>query len=465
MKYANIAPTSLRLTLVLVAALPLLLALIAVVWVARYQFDDLAQTQSGIIQSVFLQARKEEILDFVQLGRRTIAQIDTKAAGLEPAKREALAVLRQIDLGDDHYFFVYDLQGNNLMHPRLPNLEGKNHWEMRDSSGSLIIQRLTKQAIAGGGFVDYMWHRPSTSREERKLGYVEVVPEFGWMMGTGLYLDHLQETQALVIQSTTLAMEKTRNQVLLIASAALLLVTVGGLLLNLREQRSADEKLRVMAHRVVSSQEDERTRVSRELHDGISQMLASAKFSLETALVQIEQNQTKVVVPLKSCMTLLQRLMKDVNRISHNLRPSMLDDFDLTNAMTQMAREFSERTGVAVDVKISELPSISSNVATAIFRVTQEALSNIEKHAGAHQVHLQLTHKAPHLELVIRDDGKGFNLHDTLRPIRSGLGLINMRERVEMLNGHCVLESSPSGTCWFVEIPLNDITEDSPNVA
>jgi two-component system NarL family sensor kinase len=160
-------------------------------------------------------------------------------------------------------------------------------------------------------------------------------------------------------------------------------------------------------------------------------------------------------------MTLLQRLMKDVSRISHNLRPSMLDDLDLTNAMTQMAREFSERTGVLADVQISALPSISSSVATAVFRVTQEALSNIEKHAGAHQVHVQLTHKSLQLELVIRDDGKGFDLQDTLRPVRSGLGLINMRERVEMLNGHCSLESSSSGTCWLVQIPLTGILEES----
>ena len=465
MKYANKAPSSLRLMLVLVAALPLVLALAAVVLVARQQFDQLAAAQSTVIQSIFLQSRKDEIQHFVQLGRRAIAPIDSSTTNLESAKREALAVLRRMDLGDDNYFFVYDLQGKNLMHPRLPNLEGGNHWEMRDGSGSPIVQRLIAQAKAGGGFVDYLWHRPSTGREERKLGYVEAVPEFGWMMGTGLYLDHLQETQALVDQSTATALEKTRNQVLLIASAALLLVTVGGLLLNLHEQRSADEKLRVMAHRVVSSQEDERTRVSRELHDGISQMLASAKFSLETALVQIEQSQSKVVAPLKNCMTLLQRLMKDVSRISHNLRPSMLDDLDLTNAMTQMAREFSERTGVAVDVKISELPSISSSVATAVFRVTQEALSNIEKHAGAHQVHVQLTHKAPHLELVIRDDGKGFDLHDTLRPVRSGLGLINMRERIEMLGGRYAVESSPSGTCLNAEIPLNDIMEESSHAA
>jgi two-component system, NarL family, sensor kinase len=454
MKYANKAFSNLRLMLVLVAVLPLVLALLAVALVARQQFDQLAEAQSALVQPIFLQARKDEIQHFVQLGRRAIEQIDINPSNLDIAKREALGVLRRMDLGDDNYFFVYDLQGKNLMHPRLPNLEGGNHWEMRDSTGSPIIQRLTKQAMVGGGFVDYFWHRPSTAREERKLGYVEVVPEFGWMIGTGLYLDHVQETQALVVQSTTLAMEKTRNQVLLIASMALLLVTIGGWLLNLREQRSADEKLRVMAQRVVSSQEEERTRVSRELHDGISQMLASAKFSLETALIQIEQSLPKVALPLKSCMTLLQRLMKDVSRISHNLRPSMLDDLNLTNAVTQMAREFTERTGVAVDVKTSPLPPISEAIATAIFRVTQEALSNIERHAGAHQVHVQLTHEAQSLMLLIRDDGKGFDLQDTLRPVRSGLGLINMRERIEMLSGHCVLESSSAGTCLRAEIPF-----------
>jgi two-component system, NarL family, sensor kinase len=458
MRYTPPALTNLRLMLVAVAAVPLVCALLAVVLVARQQFEQLAQTQSTLMQPLLLQARKDEIQHFVKLGRRAIEQIDANATNMAPAQREALGVLRRMDLGNDNYFFVYDLQGNNLMHPRLPELEGKNHWEMHDSSGSPIIQKLVKQAMAGGGFVDYMWHRPSTGREERKLGYVEVVPEFGWMIGTGLYVDHLKETQELVVQATSTALAKTRNQVLWIASAALLLVTAGGLLLNLHEQRSADKKLRVMAHRVVSSQEEERTRVSRELHDGVSQMLASAKFTLETALIQIEPTLPKVALPLKSCLTLLQRLMKDVSRISHNLRPSMLDDLDLGNAMTQLAREFTERTGVAADVQISALPMISEAVSTAIFRVTQEALSNIERHADAHHVHVQLRHDDAHIALLIRDDGRGFDLQDTLRPVRSGLGLINMRERIEMLSGRYVIESSASGTLVQADLPVVTIT-------
>ncbi len=457
MEHNHQAFSNLRIMLVLVAALPLVCSLLAVVLVAHQQFEQLAQTQSTLVQPLLLQARKAEIQHFVKLGRRAIEQIDANATNLEPAKREALGVLRRMDLGNDNYFFVYDLQGKNLMHPRLPELEGKNHWDMHDSSGSPIIQKLVKQAMAGGGFVDYMWNRPSTGREERKLGYVEVVPEFGWMIGTGLYVDHLKETQELVLQATSAAMEKTRNQVLWIASAALLLVTAGGLLLNLHEQRSADKKLRVMAHRLVNSQEEERTRVSRELHDGISQMLASAKFSLETALIQIDQSLPKVAQPLKSCLTLLQRLMKDVSRISHNLRPSMLDDLDLSTAMTQLVREFSERSGVVADIHISALPTISEAISTAIFRVTQEALSNIERHAGAHHVHVQLLHEDANLALLIRDDGQGFDLQDTMRPVRSGLGLINMRERIEMLSGRYVIESSAGGTLIQADIPVANV--------
>jgi two-component system, NarL family, sensor kinase len=445
---------TLRSMLVWVAVAPLVLALIAVVWVVRYQFDHLAQTQNSLMQPLLLQARKDELRHFVQLGRRAMTQIQSNSVSAVPATQEALSMLRRMDFGDDSYFFVYDLAGNNLMHPRLPNLEGLNHWDMQDSAGSLIIQRLIAQAVRGGGFVEYMWHRPSTDRDERKLGYVELVPELGWMIGTGLYLDPLQEAQTLVAQSTASAMANTRNQVVWIATAALLLVTLGGLLLSLREQRSADAKLRVMAHRVVRSQEDERTRVSRELHDGISQMLVAVKFSLEASLLQIEKNHPAVIYSLKKSMMMLTNVMKDVNRISHNLRPSILDDLDLNGAIKQIAREFTERTGVPMDVKISTIPSISEAVATALFRVTQEAMANIEKHAEAKQVHLQLDFANSTLKLSIRDDGKGFDINEASRQSRSGLGLMNMRERVEMLKGQYALESSDDGTSLQVEIPV-----------
>jgi two-component system NarL family sensor kinase len=437
----------------LLAAVPLVLAIAAVVWVVRQQSDRLAQEQIAAMQPILLQARKDELKHFVQAGRRAVAHLSERAGDTPQARQQALDLLRRMDFGNDNYFFVYDLQGKSLMHPRLHALEGLSQWELHDGAGAPIIQQLVRQAQAGGGFVDYLWNRPSTGREERKLGYVELVPEWGWVVGTGLYLDHLQETQALITHSTALAVQKTRNQILTIASAALLLVALGGLALNLYEQRAADDKLRAMAQQVVHSQEDERARVARELHDGISQQLASVKFVAESALLQLERSGSEAAPTLRQGVGLLQGVMRDVRRISHDLRPTLLDDLGLASALEQTAREFGERSGIQVTAQVAVLPPIPEAVATAVFRVAQEALGNVEKHASAQHVDLQLKNGPAGLALQVRDDGAGFDVQASLRQVRAGLGLTNMRERIEMLGGQFSISSTPGATLLSASLP------------
>ena len=448
----------LRAMVLLLAAVPLLAALGAVVWVVRQQSDALAQAQIAAMQPILLQARKDELQHFVQAGRRAVTHLYENAPHDPQARQQALELLRRMDFGNDDYFFVYDLQGNSLMHPRLPNFEGRSQWELRDSLGAPIIQQLVHQAQAGGGFVDYMWNRPSTGRNEHKLGYVELVPEWGWMMGTGLYLDHLQQAQTLITHSTALAVQKTRNEILFIASAALLLVAAGGLALNLYEQRAADAKLRAMAQKVVHTQEDERSRVARELHDGISQQLVSVKFVTESALLQLERGSTDAAATLRQGVSLLQDVVRDVRRISHDLRPTVLDDMGLASALAQTAREFGERTGIQVETRIASLPAMPEAVATALFRVAQEALSNVEKHAGARHISLQLQHTEAGLRLQLGDDGCGFNVPGSQRLLRSGLGLTHMRERIEMLGGQFSISSSPGATLLSAQLPPATLT-------
>jgi len=443
----------LRSMVLLLAVVPLVLAIVAVVWVVRQQSEQLAGAQMAAMQPILLQARKDELQHFVQVGRRAVTHLYENTGRDPAARREALELLRRMDFGNDNYFFVYDLQGNSLMHPRLAELEGRRQWDLRDSTGAPMIQQLIHQAQMGGGFVDYMWNRPSTGREERKLGYVELMPEWGWVIGTGLYLDHLQEAQALITRSTAAAVQKTRNQILYIASAALLLVAAGGLALNLYEQRAADAKLRAMAQKVVHSQEDERSRVARELHDGISQLLLSVKFVCESALLQVERGSADAPQTLRHGIGLVQGVMRDVRRISHNLRPTLLDDLGLASALEQTAEEFGARTGVAVKTQVDSLPRIPEAAATAMFRVAQEALGNVEKHADARQVWLQLLHSDAGLTLLLRDNGRGFDMPATLREVRAGLGLTNMRERIEMLGGRFQLESAPGATQLTVWLP------------
>ncbi len=451
----------LRAMVMLLAALPLLLAIAAVVWIVRQQSVQLAQVQMSAVAPILMQARQDELKHFVQVGRGAISHLYQQGQPDAGRQHEALELLRRMDFGDDNYFFVYDLDGKALMHPRLRDLEGKSQWDLRDSEGHAIIQQLIAQARAGGGFVDYLWSRPSTQREERKLGYVELLPGWNWMIGTGLYLDNLQQTQALITRSTTTAVTQTLDQILAVASVALLLVAAGGLALNLYEQRAADSKLRAMAQRVVMSQESERTRVARELHDGISQSLASVKFVFESALVHLERGTGDAAAMLRDGLAHMRGVMRDVRRISHDLRPTLLDDLGLASALGQIAREFGERTGIGIDTQIDALPSIPEAVATALFRVAQEALGNIAKHAQAQHVWLALQHSSAGLVLELRDDGCGFDVVATSRHAREGLGLTNMRERVETLGGQFNLLSTPGATTVRATLPASALKVSS----
>jgi two-component system NarL family sensor kinase len=114
----------------------------------------------------------------------------------------------------------------------LPKIEGTSLWEFKDAAGHYIIQYLIEHARSGDHFWNYVWHRPTTGKIEPKLGYVEYVPECNLMIGTGLYLDYMKEVSALIDKQTKDAIGRTRERILLIALASLLVVAAGGLTLK-----------------------------------------------------------------------------------------------------------------------------------------------------------------------------------------------------------------------------------------
>jgi len=452
----------LRLILLSMAALPLFMAIAAVVWIVGDQAQRLEEAQIEAVKPIVMQARKDELEHFVQAGRKVIAYFCTRAKTDSKAREEGRELLRRMDFGkksDDNYFFLYELDGTNVMHPRLP-VEGKNLWTMQDQAGTFIIQRLLAQASAGGGFVEYFWNRPSTQKSEPKLGYVELVPECNWVIGTGLYLDHLREAEEIIKSKTELEVKGTRDKILLIALAALLMVAAVGLLVNLSEQRTANEKLRAMAQKVVQSQELERTRVARELHDGVSQSLASVKYIFESADIQLDRGKTDVAsIALKNGITQIIGVMVDVRRISHDLYPTILDDEGLGMALQQLAREFGTRTGIPVVVSISDAAAVQKEAAKALYRFAQQALVNIESHAQATHVKLALR-QAKGMLLSIEDNGVGFDATAVLERRRDGLGLTSMRERIEMLGGDFSILSEPGSTVLKAFLPPESLKLD-----
>jgi signal transduction histidine kinase len=202
--------------------------------------------------------------------------------------------------------------------------------------------------------------------------------------------------------------------------------------------------------RVVSAQELERKRLARELHDETGQALTSMLLGLRT-LEAAESLDDAHAASTALRETVVQTL-QDVRRLAVELRPSVLDDFGLVPALERLAEAFGEQTGLTVHLEARFDARLPGEVETALYRIVQEALTNIVKHARARQVSILLTRKDSAVAVVIEDDGRGFTPGDV---DDAGLGLLGMRERLTLLDGTLTIESAAgTGTTLVAEVPL-----------
>lgn len=231
---------------------------------------------------------------------------------------------------------------------------------------------------------------------------------------------------------------------------AFAIVLLGGCLLalSLREHRLAYRKLQRMARRVVEVQERERTRWSRELHDGTGQMLVSAKLLVESALQEIDTAPEQAAERLLRALLRIADVSAELRRISHTLRPHALDSLGLAAALQQLAVTFSADTGLDCGVTFSgeRQQTIPADVATAFYRVAQEALANVRKHANAAAVDIELALRADGIRMIIVDDGDGFDVAAVVSSAASGIGLRNLRERLASVGGWFEIHSRPGRT-------------------
>ncbi|QPF73961.1 histidine kinase [Roseateles sp. DAIF2] len=435
----------LRTKILLLAILPLLASLALIALAVRQQEADLARREHALVERAYMEARRSELHNYVALAASTIKPLYDGSAGKDAsaAQAQALNLLAAQDYGPDGYFFVYDLQGRVLMHSRQPELMGKNLWELRDPKGRPTIQQLVAQAKAGGGFVDYLWRKPSSGQIAPKLGYVIALERWNWMLGTGLYLDGIQATMSQLEHEANRNIAATLLWIAGIAVFGIALISASGLALNLSEHRVAETKLRLLARQVQQSQEDERAHLARELHDGISQTLVSTKLLVETAA------ETSQAAPLQQALARLNTSLSEIRRISHRLRPALLDTLGLAAALQHLGQEFEEAGADAPAVRVRiegaerELPA---EVKTALFRVAQEGLTNIAKHARARQVELLLDFcDGDDRRLVMRlvDDGRGFDTEAVQQHPEQGIGLRNMRERLAAIGGRLEIQARP----------------------
>jgi two-component system, NarL family, sensor histidine kinase DevS len=212
-------------------------------------------------------------------------------------------------------------------------------------------------------------------------------------------------------------------------------------------ERIARDALR----RVVDAQELERRRLSRELHDETGQALTSILLGLKSLEETLPTDESRAATA--DLRELVVETLQDVRRLAVELRPSVLDDFGLVDALENLTALFAEQTGIAVDFGAAlGQERVPGEIETALYRIVQESLTNVVKHAQASHVSISLTRMHGSVKAVIEDDGQGF---DPGSPDGGGHGLVGMRERIALLGGRLQVESSPgAGTTIAIDVPV-----------
>jgi signal transduction histidine kinase len=213
-----------------------------------------------------------------------------------------------------------------------------------------------------------------------------------------------------------------------------------------REQlRSQALQLRRLSRRVIRAQEEERKRVSRELHDDAGQSLTLLKVSLELILVSLLENHVspQLCKRVSEAIDTCEATMAHIRMLAHNLRPSALDDLGLNLTLEGLCQDFSEHTRLPIHYTGEDTPVLVDSAEICLYRCLQEGLTNIARHANAAQVRVCLSCDQDAVRLIIEDDGMGFDPASDVKNSSHGMGLIGLRERLAAVGGELTIQSQP----------------------
>ena len=228
-----------------------------------------------------------------------------------------------------------------------------------------------------------------------------------------------------------------------------------GVNLDITERKRTEQALSAMPGRLIQSQEQERTRIARELHDDISQRLALVAMNLDRQSQNLQASVTEMRLVMGEATKQVSDLVSDLHEMSHRLHSSKLDTVGLVAAAGSFCRELAERQNVKVDFHSEGVPKkLPEDVSLSLFRVLQEALQNAAKHSGAKHYRVSLRGSTNQIALTVSDKGRGFDLTETLKG--DGLGITSMMERMKQVGGQLLIDVGPSdGTTINASVPFH----------
>ena len=211
------------------------------------------------------------------------------------------------------------------------------------------------------------------------------------------------------------------------------------------ELEKLNEKLTNLSRRLLEAQETERRNVALDLHDSLGGSLAAIKMAVERKLDGIQKKQTvSKEITLEEILSLIIKCIRDSSRIQHNLRPSVLDLFGLSPSLRSLCREFENTTSIKTDCALEiDRAEVPEELKIIIYRISQEALNNAAKHSGSKTAHVSLIHQEHEIQLMIRDDGRGFDVEEAMMSERNkgSIGISSMKERCELSGGSFSIDS------------------------
>jgi PAS domain S-box-containing protein len=223
------------------------------------------------------------------------------------------------------------------------------------------------------------------------------------------------------------------------------------------ELQQAQDILRALNHRLLEAQDDERRRLALDLHDSAGQWLAALKWKMAPLQEDIAPLSTELAARVSECLTLLNELSKELRTLSHLLHPPMLDEAGLSPALRSYVEGFAERSGLTLSLDSGpDIPRLPREIETAVFRIVQESLTNIHRHAHSPTAQVRIGHDSEHVRVEVRDRGSGIANFISLdaTPLKMGVGLRGMRERVQQLDGNFELQSGSGGTTVTATLPI-----------
>ena len=388
------------------------------------------------------------VMTFVDITERNQAE-----SNLQSSEERLRMIVESVD---DYGIFTLDLEGRvNSWNPGAEKIFGFKEADIIGQPAEILFtpedrangvpEKEMQEALAHGRAEDERWHVRQDGarfyasgvmtrlRDGAKGGFVKVLRDLTDRKKIE------EELHQAYTQMETRVAERTRE-----------------LRKEVIDRSLGEEKIQELLRRIVGTQELERQRISRDLHDLLGQQMTALKLSLESLLERVGKQQ-ELRKPLMQMQQIAQQLDSEVDFLAWELRPAMLGEIGLAAALEDFVQEWSKHFGIAADFHAAGFTGVrlSRQVETNLYRIMQEALNNIYKHAAASRVDVILERREKHAVLIIEDNGQGFDPQPHEKKTGKGLGLLSMHERASLVKGTLEIESSPGkGTTIFVRVPL-----------